>query len=50
MVVNQRVVGMTYRSTFSKGTPRQLARACAIIYNTLEEQAHLIKDWDKIKT
>jgi len=41
---------MTYRSTFATGTPKQLSRACGIIYNTLEEQAYLIKDWDKIKT
>ena len=41
---------MTFRSTFAVGTPRTLAKACGIMYNTLEEQAYLIKDWDKVKT
>lgn len=41
---------MTYRSTYATGTPRNLSKACGIMYNTLEEQAYLIKDWDKIKT
>jgi transcription antitermination factor NusA-like protein len=50
MVINQRVVGMTFRSTFARGIPKQLARAVTIMYNTLEEQAYLIKDWDKIRT
>ena len=50
VVINQRVRGMTFRSTFATGTPRQLAKACGIMYNTLEEQAYLIKDWDKVKT
>ena len=50
VVINQRVRGMTYRSTYAEGTPKMLAKAYSIIYNTLEEQAYLIKDWDKIKT
>jgi hypothetical protein len=41
---------MTFRSTYATGTPKSLAKACGIMYNTLEEQAYLIKDWDKIKT
>ena len=41
---------MSFRSTFAKGTPRELSRACSIIYNALEESAYLVKDWDKIKT
>lgn len=50
VVINQRVRGMTFRSTFAVGTPKTLAKACGIMYNTLEEQAYLIKDWDKVKT
>lgn len=50
MVINQRVSGMKLRSTHASGNPKELAKACSIMYNTLEEQAYLIKDWDKIKT
>lgn len=50
VVINQRVSGMTLRSTHASGSPKDLAKACSIMYNTLEEQAYLIKDWDKIKT
>ena len=50
VIINQRVRGMTYRSTYAIGSPDKLAKACAIMYNTMEEQAYLIKDWDKIKT
>lgn len=50
MVVNQRVRGMTLRSVFAKGYPHQLSKACKIMYSSLEEQAYLIKDWDKAKT
>lgn len=50
LVINQRVSGMKLRSTHASGTPKNLAKACSIMYNTLEEQAYLIKDWDKIKT
>ena len=37
VIINQRVQGMTFRSTFARGTPSQLSRACGIMYNTLEE-------------
>ena len=37
MVINQRVRGMILRSTHATGTPKDLARACSIMYNTLEE-------------
>ena len=37
MVINQRVSGMILRSTHATGTPKDLARACSIMYNTLEE-------------
>ena len=50
MVINQRVSGMKLRSTHASGNPKELSKACSIMYNTLEEQAYLIKDWDKIKT
>ena len=50
VIINQRVRGMTYRSTYAIGSPDKLSKACAIMYNTMEEQAYLIKDWDKIKT
>jgi hypothetical protein len=39
---------MTYRSTFARGSPSSLAKACMMMYDTLEEQAHLIKDWEKM--
>ena len=41
---------MNFRSTHASGTSKDLSRAYSIMYNTLEEQAYLIKDWDKIKT
>jgi len=50
MVINQRVRNMEFRSTFAVGSPKSLAKACTIMFNTIEEQAYLIKDWDKIKT
>lgn len=37
VVINQRVRDMQYRSTFAQGSPRGLSKACAIMYNTLEE-------------
>jgi len=37
VVINQRVRGMNYRSTYAIGSPKMLAKACGIMYNTLEE-------------
>ena len=37
VVINQRVRGMTFRSTYALGTPKSLSKACGIMYNTLEE-------------
>jgi rRNA processing protein Krr1/Pno1 len=37
VVINQRLTGMNMRSTHSKGNPKDLAKACSIIYDTLEE-------------
>jgi predicted PilT family ATPase len=49
MVINQRVRNMEYRSTFAVGSPKSLARAVTIMFDTIEEQAYLVKDWEKIK-
>jgi len=40
---------MKHRSTHSSGYPKDLARACAIMYSTMEEQAHTVKGWEAIK-
>jgi hypothetical protein len=37
VIINQRVQGMKHRSTHSEGTPKMLAKACSIMYNTMEE-------------
>ena len=37
VIINQRVRGMSLRSAFATGEPNDLARACTIMYNTLEE-------------
>ena len=37
VVINQRVQGMKFRSTYATGDPKQLAKACAIMYKTMEE-------------
>ena len=37
VIINQRVRGMTYRSTYATGGPKALAKACSIMYTTIEE-------------
>ena len=37
VIVNQRVRGQNQRSVVATGSPRSLAKACTIMYNTLEE-------------
>ena len=37
VIINQRVRGMTYRSTYATGIPKALAKACSIMYTTIEE-------------
>jgi transcription antitermination factor NusA-like protein len=49
VVINQRVSGMKHRSTHATGTPKALSKACAIMYNTMEEQAYTVKGWKEIK-
>lgn len=40
---------MKYRSTYAVGDPKSLAKACAIMYKTMEEQAYTVKGWEQIK-
>lgn len=49
MVINQRNRNINFRSTFAVGSSKNLAKACALLYNTLEEQAYQVKDWENIK-
>lgn len=46
VVINQRVSGMRHRSTHATGSPKQLSKACGIVYKTMEEQAYTVKGWE----
>ena len=48
-VINQRVIGMQFRSAFATGSAKSLSKACSIMYNTIEEQAYMVKDWESVK-
>ena len=47
-MVNQRVVGMNYRSVSIKGTPKAIANACRKIYNSLEKFSTTVEDVEKV--
>jgi rRNA processing protein Krr1/Pno1 len=37
VIINQRVRDMSFRSTYATGSPKQLSKACSIMYDTLEQ-------------